>query len=60
MFDAVASSEFFTATYTIEFYDPATRKITADNPGIVKALELVDSKTFETGVLYLSYRPKGE
>jgi dihydrofolate reductase len=25
-----------------------------------RALELVDSKTFETGVLYLTYRPKGE
>jgi dihydrofolate reductase len=25
-----------------------------------RALELVDSKRFETGVLYLTYRPKGE
>ena len=25
-----------------------------------RALELMDSKTFETGVLYLTYRPKGE
>jgi dihydrofolate reductase len=25
-----------------------------------RALELVDSRAFETGVLYLTYRPKGE
>ena len=28
--------------------------------GDSRALELMDSKTFETGVLYLTYRPKGE
>jgi dihydrofolate reductase len=28
--------------------------------GDSRALELEDSKTFETGVLYLTYRPKGE
>jgi dihydrofolate reductase len=28
--------------------------------GDSRELELEDSKTFETGVLYLTYRPKGK
>jgi dihydrofolate reductase len=31
-----------------------------EDEGNRKALELVDSKTFSTGVLYLTYRPSGE
>jgi dihydrofolate reductase len=31
-----------------------------ENGGDRKALELVDSKTFSTGVLYLTYRPAGK
>src|ERR671921_799648 len=31
-----------------------------EDEGYRKALELVDSKTFSTGVVYLTYRPAGE